>query len=64
MPKMKVSGSFIDDPASNAAAIAARQVTAYLAYAMEDVRAINPVSSYLLEMTIVSLTDKRRGQKQ
>lgn len=38
----------------------ARQIVAYLSYALEDVRTLSPTSSYLLEMSIAAINDDLR----
>jgi hypothetical protein len=35
----------------------AQQVVAYLSYALEDVRALSPTGSFLLEMSIVAINE-------
>jgi hypothetical protein len=35
----------------------AQQIAAYLSYVLEDVRALSPTSSFLLEMSIVAINE-------
>jgi hypothetical protein len=41
----------------NSRQVNARQIVAYLSYALDDVRSLSPATLYLLELTIASLNE-------
>jgi hypothetical protein len=40
------------------------RLVAYLSYALDEVRALSPISSYLLEMSIAAIKEDRPSQQQ